>query len=163
MNRLLQYLFPLLLPLLSCSCSRQARIERALSAAEEVVERRADSALLHLEGIADIVERGDDASRALYGLLLTEAKYRQDEDRPDSLLPVIRSSEEWFGGAGDRLHLERSMYYHAMMLKKLGELDASVLKLKEGEQLAEQLADDVFLSKYYESLVESTSDHGHIH
>ena len=144
----------LLLLLLACSCSRQARIERALSAAEEVVERRADSALLHLEGIADIVERGDDASRALYGLLLTEAKYRQDEDRPDSLLPVIRSSEELFGGAGDRLHQERSMYYHAMMLKKLGELDASVLKLKEGELLADQLADDVFLSKYYESLVE---------
>ena len=153
-KRLLYYLFPLLLLLLSGSCSRHAHIGRALSAAEGVVERRADSALMHLGGIADIVEKSDAKSRALYGLLLTEAKYRRDEDRPDCLLPVIRSSEEWFRSEGDRLHQERSMYYHAMMLKKLGELDASVLKLKEGELMADQLSDDVFLSKYYESLVE---------
>ena len=152
MKRVMQYLFPLLLLLLSCSCSQQARIERALSLAEDVVERRADSALMHLGGIADIVERGDDASRALYGLLLTEAKYRQDEDRPDSLLPVIRSSEELFGGAGDRLHQERSMYYHAMMLYQLDDHGQATIKLKEGEYLSEQLRDSVFLSKYYESL-----------
>ena len=140
--------------LLLWACSPQGRIDRALSAAEEVVERRADSALYHLYDIADDVEQVGEGSRALYGLLLTEAKYRQNEDKPDSLLPVIRSSEEWFRSAGDQLHQERSMYYHAMMLKSLGKREPSALKLKEGELLAEQLGDDMFLSKYYESLVE---------
>lgn len=138
--------------LLLWACSPQGRIDRALSAAEEVVERRADSALCHLYNIADDVERGDKGSRALYGLLLTEAKYRQNEDKPDSLLPIIRSSEEWFRSAGDQLHQERSMYYHAMMLYQLGEHGQATEKLKEGEFLSGQLLDSVFLSKYYESL-----------
>ena len=138
--------------LLLGACSPQGRIDRALSAAEEVVERRADSALCHLYNIADDVERGDKGSRALYGLLLTEAKYRQNEDKPDSLLPVILSSEEWFRSAGDQLHLERSMYYHAMMQYNMDKHDFATLKLKEGERLAEQLGDSIFISKYYESL-----------
>lgn len=142
----------LLFAVVFCACSRQAEYDRQLAAAESVIEHNADSALLLLSTIPDVLKRGTEASRALYDLLCTEALYKLDRDNPDSLLPVISRSKHFFASNGDQLRLERSTYYHAMLCYYHDDHDSAVVLLKEGERLALQQRDTTFLSKYYESL-----------
>ena len=142
----------LLIAVALCACSRQAEYDRQLAAAESVIEHNADSALLLLSTIPDVLKRGTEASRALYDLLCTEALYKLDRDNPDSLLPVISRSKHFFARTGDLLRQERSTYYHAMLCYYHDDHDSAVVLLKEGERLAQQQRDTTFLSKYYESL-----------
>ena len=145
------YIFLLSL-LLSTACSSGVDVNNTLADVESLVEQNVDSAQQMLSDLQPHIVKATEDQRALYGLLLTECQYRLYQDNPDSLLPVIRSSEDYFQLTDDRLHLLRAIYYHAMMLFKMQQHDQAVYHLKKGVLMAEDLKDSIFLSKYYESL-----------
>lgn len=143
--------------MLLTACSPQKRFDNTLAEAEQLVERNADSTMLLLSTITDVAVRGNSHSQALYGLLLTQAKYKLYQDKPDSLLPVIAASREFFRSKGDQLHFGRATYYTAMMRYKLGQHLKATDLLKESLSTAEQQKDSIQMAKCYESLVMTNS------
>lgn len=138
--------------MLLTACSPQKRFDNTLAEAEQLVERNADSTMLLLSTITDVAVRGNAQSQALYGLLLTQAKYKLYQDKPDSLLPVIAASEHVFRKLKDKSHLCRTIYYHAMMLYKLDNHGDATKKLKEAAMMAEQQHDTIQIANCYENL-----------
>lgn len=130
--------------------SNERSLLKVLEQAENVIEAYPDSVYALL---TDYEATSADATcKALYGLLVTQAKYKLYIDSPDSLLPIIAQSEDYFRIKADKRRLCKSLYYHSMMLYKTGAMDQALLKLKEGLSIAEALSDTLQMAKYYESL-----------
>lgn len=139
----------LLLALVLTGC-RQHTVDRTLAEADALMEQNADSAYALLQQIPDAADCDDEATRAQYTLLLTQATYKLYQPvPPDSL---IRSAVSYYEQTANRSMLCRAYYYHAMTLYERDRHDEALLLLKKGEHLARDLNDLLQLSKYYESL-----------
>ena len=118
---------------------RQDTIDRTLADADALMEQNADSAYALLQQIPDAAGRADEATRARYILLLTQAAYKLYRPVPSDTL--IRSAVGYYEQAADRSMLCRAYYYHAMTLYERGHHDEALLLLKKGEHLARDLND----------------------
>ncbi|MDE6061552.1 MAG: hypothetical protein K2G00_02180, partial [Duncaniella sp.] len=78
----LLFIFPLLLVCVCCADSATGRIFRD---AESLMAERPDSSLMLLRSV-DTVALRSDADRALYGLLLTQAQFKNYMPPADDLL-----------------------------------------------------------------------------
>ena len=58
-------------------CGNQSAYDRLLVEADSLIEQHTDSALRLLESIPDVADKGNEASRAYYILLLTQARYKR--------------------------------------------------------------------------------------
>ena len=131
-------------------CDRQSAYERQLVEADSLMEQHTDSALRLLEGIPDVMDKGDESSRAYYTLLLTQARYKCYQPVPaDSLM---RSAVRYYEQSDNPSLLCRSYYYLAMPLYEQGKHEEALLLLKKGEELAVRNNDLLYMSKYHESL-----------
>lgn len=135
--------------LMACT-SRQHSFDHILAEADSIMEQDADSAYHLLQSIADMATQSDEANRAYFTLLLTQASYKLYQPVPaDSLiLPAVRYYEQ----AANPSLLCRAYYYQAMTRYEQGHHDEALLILKKGEQLATEIRDTLQLSKYHESL-----------
>lgn len=139
--------FVLLLTIVGC---QQSTYNRVLLDADRLMEENTDSAYMLLQGISEISEHGDDASRAFYALLQTQACYKLYKPTPPDSL--IRSALNYYQQAGDKSLYARACYYRAMTLYEKGCHDEALLLLKKGEQAATEIEDTLQMSKYHESL-----------
>ncbi len=131
-------------------CNRQSAYEQLLVEADRLMEQHTDSALHILEGITDVMDKGDESSRAYYILLLTQARYKCYQPVPaDSLM---RSAVRYYEQSGNPSLLCRSYYYLAMPLYEQGKHEEALLLLKKGEELAVRNHDLLYMAKYHESL-----------
>lgn len=94
--------------LMACT-SRQHSFDHILAEADSIMEQDADSAYHLLQGIADMATQSDEAGRAYFTLLLTQASYKLYQPVPaDSLiLPAVRYYEQ----AANPSLLCRAYYY----------------------------------------------------
>ncbi len=131
-------------------CDRQSAYERQLVEADSLMEQHTDSALRLLEGIPDVMDKGDESCRAYYTLLLTQARYKCYQPVPaDSLM---RSAVRYYEQSDNPSLLCRAYYYLAMPLYEQGKHEEALLLLKKGEELAVRNHDLLYMSKYHESL-----------
>lgn len=131
-------------------CDRQSAYERQLVEADSLMEQHTDSALRLLEGIPDVMDKGDESCRAYYTLLLTQARYKCYQPVPaDSLM---RSAVRYYEQSNNPSLLCRAYYYLAMPLYEQGKHEEALLLLKKGEELAVRNHDLLYMSKYHESL-----------
>ena len=131
-------------------CNRQSTYERILVEADSLIEQQTDSALNLLNGMTDILEKGDDSSRAYYILLLTQARYKCYQPvLPDSLM---RFAVRYYENSGNASMICRSYYYLAMPLYEKGQKEEALLLLKKGETIAAKEHDMCYMAKYHESL-----------
>ncbi|MBP3776412.1 MAG: hypothetical protein J6I37_05430 [Prevotella sp.] len=131
-------------------CDRQSAYERLLLEADSLMEQHTDSALRLLESIPDVTDKGNEASRAYYILLLTQARYKCYQPVPaDSLM---RSAVRYYEQSGNPSMLCRAYYYLAMPLYEQGQHEEALLLLKKGEELAVKNHNLLYMSKYHESL-----------
>ena len=131
-------------------CNRQTSYERLLVEADSLMEQHTDSALRLLESIPDVMDKGDDASRAYYTLLLTQARYKCYQPVPaDSLM---RSAVRYYEQSDNPSLLCRAYYYLAMPLYEQGHHEEALRLLKKGEELAVRNNDLLYMAKYHESL-----------
>lgn len=131
-------------------CNRQTGYERLLVEADSLMEQHTDSALRLLESIPDVMDKGDDASRAYYTLLLTQARYKCYQTVPaDSLM---RSAVRYYEQSDNPSLLCRAYYYLAMPLYEQGHHEEALRLLKKGEELAVRNNDLLYMAKYHESL-----------
>ena len=129
---------------------RQRTFDCTLAEADAVMEHNADSAYTLLQQIPDAATSGNEATRARYTLLLTQATYKLYRPvPPDSL---IQSAVAYYEQAADRPMLARAYYYRAMTLYERSRHDEAIVLLKQGEQIVRELNDLLQLSKYHESL-----------
>ena len=139
----------LMLLVLVVGC-RQRTFDCTLADADAVMEHNADSAYTLLQQIPDAATSGNEATRARYTLLLTQATYKLYRPvPPDSL---IQSAVAYYEQAADRPMLARAYYYRAMTLYERSRHDEAIVLLKQGEQIVRELNDLLQLSKYHESL-----------
>ena len=131
-------------------CNRQTAYDRLLVEADSLMEQHTDSALRLLESIPDVMDKGDESSRAYYTLLLTQARYKCYQPVPaDSLM---RSAVRYYEQNGNPSLLCRAYYYLAMPLYEQGEHEEALLLLKKGEEHAVRNQDLLYMAKYHESL-----------
>lgn len=134
--------------LVCLSACRQASSLSLLEQAETMIESRPDSALLLLESIDPL--QLSDLGSARYGLLLTEANYKlYNPIASDSL---VSSAVDYFRSSGDLPRLATSFYYKAVVIYELNRQAEAMVCLKEAEQLAEQLGDELLKNKVYDSM-----------
>ena len=128
------------------------RYSKELEDIEDVVETNPDSAYRLLNSYERFSFGTNERNNAMYGLLLTQVKYKLYKDSPDSLMPIIEHSESFFRNSLDRQHHCKALYYLSMMLNKTGRIEEATLKLREGLDIAKTLRDTLQMVKYYESL-----------
>ena len=122
---------------------------KLLSFADCIMEQSSDSALSILQSIGDTANFNE-AQRAYYLLLLTQAEYKCDTVQTvDTLLDY---SIAHYRKVDDESLLARSLYYRGMTQFYRGKPDVALTYLMEGVDIAEKIGDMLQLSKYYESL-----------
>lgn len=122
---------------------------KLLSFADCIMEQRSDSALSILQSIGDTANFNE-AQRAYYLLLLTQAEYKCDTVQTvDTLLDY---SIAYYRKVDDESLHARSLYYRGMTQFYRGKPDVALTYLMEGVDIAEKIGDMLQLSKYYESL-----------
>lgn len=144
------YVLMALIGLTAIGCNRQQTYDRVLADADSIIEQNTDSAFTMLQTIPDVLDDGDEASRALYAVLMAQAAYKLYKPVPhDSLM--LKATRFYEHNKNTRM-LYRGYYYRAMPLYEQGRHDDALLLLKKGEELATKTHDVLYMSKYHESL-----------
>lgn len=134
-------------------CTTEAdsnRLCAILSDVDAVIEDNADSAYKLLQTIPERLMDSNETSRAYYTLLMAQATYKLYKPVPsDSLL---RQTVFYYKNTGNLSKLCRAIYYRAVPLYEQGHHDDALLLLKEGEKLAKELGNVLYMAKYHESL-----------
>ena len=144
------YFLSIVLFLLIITGCRQHSYDRMLVEADSLMERQPDSALHLLEDNADVMRQGDEATRAYYTLLLTQARYKCYQ--PVSADSLIASAVRYYEQSSNNSLLCRAYYYRAMTRYEQGDHEEALRILKKGEQLAVHRHDLLYMTKYHESL-----------
>lgn len=149
MKQLLTYI--LICVLLSfVGCRRPSTFDTILFEANAIIEQNADSAFALLQTISDEICNSDEAHRTYYTLLMAQATYKLYKNPPvDS---ILRQTVKYYEDTGDRQRQCQAIYYRAMPLYEQGDHENALLLLKEGEELATEIQDNLYLAKYHESL-----------
>lgn len=149
--RFLLYIPLILSVCLLFSCHReQESTNLHLLEAERLMDSRPDSSLALLTAIpAKTLSEAYDS--ALYGLLLTQAQYKNFIDSTDSI-PISRAVEYYRLHSSDRRHLMLSLYYKGVVLYNAGHYDRAIPPLLDAEKEAISLGDHFYLGLIYRSI-----------
>ncbi len=121
-------------------------------AAEKLMQKNPDSALVVLEGI-DRGELEGERQRALYALLLSQARDKCYIDSDND--SVISIAYDYFKESGDEYRKMLSVYYRARVKYNAKEYPQAILDLLEAESLAKKLDDKFYLGLIYRDLSNS--------
>ena len=134
----------LILSLFVVGCSSEQPHNEFLTKAEEMVFEKPDS-VVRLLAPRWYDTQMNEADRALYGLLYTEALHRSGLlTEADSL---ILFSRKYYKERGDEEHLSRALLHHAIILYKQKLVHEAVLTMKEAEHMAQDMDQPAF--KWY--------------
>lgn len=134
----------LILCLLIVGCSTKQPHSEFLSRAEQSVFEHPDS-VVRMLAPRWYDTKMNEADRALYGLLYTEALHRSGLfTEADSL---ILFSRQYYKEKGDDEHLSRALLHHAIILYKQKQTHEAVLTMKQAEYLAKDMDQPAF--KWY--------------
>lgn len=130
--KLLHFSFlPLLLLIMTC-CSGHSKESSRLDLAESLMEEHPDSALNLLEKLKT-PENATDWYRAKYGLLLTQARYKNFIDENDDSL--IHASSDYFLEHGDANDAGMALFLQGMIQKNAGKLGDAAVSLSQAVDL----------------------------
>lgn len=132
-----------------CDGGRGKATDAALASAEELMEERPDSALAVLCAI-DSTAIDNAGRRALHGLLMTEARYKNFIDETDD--SIIAASATYFGRKGDDRRLMRARFIQAKIQFNNSDYTHSIVSALKAEKLAKQDSDNLYLARIYEHM-----------
>lgn len=147
MKQLLTYILICVLTIF-VGCRQQSACDTILSEVNSIIEQDPDSAYTILQTISD--EIGNEADRANYTLLTAQAAYKLYKKTPED--SILHQTVKYYEHTGDRQQQCKAIYYRAMPLYEQGKHEKALLLLKEGEELATELKDNIYMAKYHESL-----------
>ena len=132
-----------------CAGGRGKATDAALASAEELMEERPDSALAVLCAI-DSTAIDNAGRRALHGLLMAEARYKNFIDETDD--SIIAASAAYFGRKGDDRRLMRARFIQAKIQFNNSDYTHSIVSALKAEKLAKQDSDNLYLARIYEHM-----------
>lgn len=132
-----------------CDGGRGKATDAALASAEELMEERPDSALAVLCAI-DSTAIDNAGRRALHGLLMAEARYKNFIDETDD--SIIAASAAYFGRKGDDRRLMRARFIQAKIQFNNSDYTHSIVSALKAEKLAKQDSDNLYLARIYEHM-----------
>lgn len=132
-----------------CDGGRGKATDAALASAEELMEERPDSALAVLCAI-DSTAIDNAGRRALHGLLMSEARYKNFIDETDD--SIIAASAAYFGRKGDDRRLMRARFIQAKIQFNNSDYTHSIVSALKAEKLAKQDSDNLYLARIYEHM-----------
>lgn len=132
-----------------CDGGRGKATDAALASAEELMEERPDSALAVLCSI-DSTAIDNGGRRALHGLLMSEARYKNFIDETDD--SIIAASAAYFGRKGDDRRLMRARFIQAKIQFNNSDYTHSIVSALKAEKLAKQDSDNLYLARIYEHM-----------
>lgn len=132
-----------------CDGGRGKATDAALASAEELMEERPDSALAVLCSI-DSAAIDNAGRRALHGLLMAEARYKNFIDETDD--SIIAASAAYFGRKGDDRRLMRARFIQAKIQFNNSDYTHSIVSALKAEKLAKQDSDNLYLARIYEHM-----------
>lgn len=132
-----------------CDGGRGKATDAALASAEELMEERPDSAFAVLCAI-DSTAIDNAGRRALHGLLMSEARYKNFIDETDD--SIIAASAAYFGRKGDDRRLMRARFIQAKIQFNNSDYTHSIVSALKAEKLAKQDSDNLYLARIYEHM-----------
>lgn len=132
-----------------CDGGRGKATDAALASAEELMEERPDSALAVLCSI-DLAAIDNAGRRALHGLLMAEARYKNFIDETDD--SIIAASAAYFGRKGDDRRLMRARFIQAKIQFNNSDYTHSIVSALKAEKLAKQDSDNLYLARIYDHI-----------
>lgn len=132
-----------------CDGGRGKATDAALASAEELMEERPDSAFAVLCAI-DSTAIDNAGRRALHGLLMAEARYKNFIDETDD--SIIAASAAYFGRKGDDRRLMRARFIQAKIQFNNSDYTHSIVSALKAEKLAKQDSDNLYLARIYEHM-----------
>lgn len=137
--------------IMMCGCDggRGKATDAALASTEELMEERPDSALAVLCSI-DSTAIDNAGRRALHGLLMAEARYKNFIDETDD--SIIAASAAYFGRKGDDRRLMRARFIQAKIQFNNSDYTHSIVSALKAEKLAKQDSDNLYLARIYEHM-----------
>jgi len=132
-----------------CDGGRGKATDAALASAEELMEERPDSALAVLCAI-DSTAIDNAGRRALHGLLMSEARYKNFIDETDD--SIIAASAAYFGRKGDDRRLMRARFIQAKIQFNNSDYTQSIVSALKAEKLAKQDSDNLYPARIYEHM-----------
>lgn len=157
MKKLLFIFLLTLLPLLN-SCRRNSHVSNPiLYLADSLMQLHPDSALHLIEGIASpqVMNKAD---RALYALLLTQARYKNYILLENDSL--IRVAVDYYENSNQKELLARSYFYMGCFYRDRMKLPASIEFYLKSLRMMPDKCDSVFLSMIYYHLGDCYSEQG---
>ena len=134
----------LILSLFIVGCSSEQSHNEFLTKAESMVFEQPDS-VVRMLAPRWYDTKMNEADRALYGLLYTEALHRSGLlTEADSL---IIFSRKYYKERGDKEHLSRVLLHHAIILYKQKQTHEAILSMKQAEYLTKDMDQPAF--KWY--------------
>lgn len=163
------YLLPLaaILPfaaaVTSCSHTRSREMDRRLARAESLMNDHPDSALMLLEhigaplpGTSDSLSLGSSARKALYALLLTQARHKNYIDETDDSL--IATAVDYFRYHRDDARLMKSLYYLATIDLYAENYTKAMACAMQAQKLATDTGDTYWQARIYELIANIFSE-----
>ena len=145
MNRL-AFILSFVLALAVASCGRT---DPALARADAVMEQAPDSALAILEAV-DTAALRSERSRALYGLLLTQARVKCDV--PVASDSLIAASARYFADHGSDSLAMRALFYKGVVLRDLNRFSEAINPLSESYESAISQGSNYWCAKAAEAM-----------
>lgn len=139
-----------LLPLiLLCCCLGETAQHRQLILAESIIEEHPDSAFHILQSLP-LPKNVRNEDQARYALLLNEAAFKLY--KPITEDSLLLQSITYYNKVNDDRHLSIAQYYWGVICYEKGKKEEAARALKQAEQLAEKIDDNLLSNKVYESL-----------
>jgi predicted negative regulator of RcsB-dependent stress response/DNA-binding CsgD family transcriptional regulator len=130
----------------SCTQVGSRDTDHILTVAEELMESSPDSVLALLSDPA--LRPGTDRQKALYALLLTQARHKNYIDETNDSL--IATAVDYFDRKGDEQRLMKSLFYHATINSNASNYPAAMTSAMRALKLAEQLNDTYWQARIAE-------------
>lgn len=121
----------------SCTPVVSRDTDHILTVAEELMESSPDSVLVLLSDPA--LRPGTDRQKALYALLLTQARHKNYIDETNDSL--IATAVDYFDRKDDGQRLMKSLFYHATINSNAANYPAAMTSAMRAKQLAEKNED----------------------
>lgn len=155
MTRLLHITVGVLISL-ALSCCSTADVEQRLDVAERLMAERPDSSLMVLREI-DIDDIYSQATKARYGLLLTQAKDKNYIDNRN--ISLIRQAKEFYESSDDVRYKFMSFYYYGRVLSNNQEYVSAIMAYAQAEELIGKLNDNYLAGLLYTEISDIYSIH----
>ncbi|MCM1076159.1 MAG: hypothetical protein NC411_02210 [Bacteroides sp.] len=149
----MKYLPYILLILLICACNPAAkRNEAILIEAERLMNEHPDSSLSLLLSVDTAALGRNETRRALYGLLLTQAQFKNSIiPTDDSLINAAKRFYEW---SDDKRHSMLANYYYARMRLNANDYSKSLFSFFNSYEQALSLDDKFWIAMNAERICE---------